>query len=94
MFHPFLHVRKPACPPRHQFLIELEINHVRHQDHVEPPTRTWTRPNSSRCLRLSWICRRQAESWPVYLHGRNIPVVVDDLGRGAVSREAARQLFD
>jgi hypothetical protein len=34
-----------------------------------------------------------AESWSVYLHGRNIPVVVDDIGRDAISRDAARQLF-
>jgi hypothetical protein len=34
-----------------------------------------------------------AESWPVYLHERNIPIVVDDIGRDAISRAAARQLF-
>ena len=28
-----------------------------------------------------------------YLNGRNIPVVVDDIGRDAISRDAARQLF-
>ena len=34
-----------------------------------------------------------AGSWPVYLQGRNIPVVVDDIGRDAISRSDARQLF-
>ena len=36
-----------------------------------------------------WICEVSVG----YLIGRNIPVVVDDIGRDAISRDAARQLF-
>jgi hypothetical protein len=32
--------------------------------------------------------------WDAYLDGRGIPVVFDDIGRKAVSRDDARQLFD
>jgi hypothetical protein len=33
------------------------------------------------------------EGWTAYLHERNIPVVVDDLGREAIARSDARQLL-
>jgi hypothetical protein len=34
------------------------------------------------------------EGWPAYLAGRGIEVGVDDIGRSAISRADARQLFD
>jgi hypothetical protein len=35
-----------------------------------------------------------AEGWPVFLADRHLEIVLDDLGRSAISRDAARRLFD
>jgi hypothetical protein len=35
-----------------------------------------------------------AEGWQVYLNGRGVEIVVDDLGRPSIAREDAKQLFD
>jgi hypothetical protein len=34
------------------------------------------------------------EGWPTYLTGRGVEVTLDDIGRAAISRADARQLFD
>ena len=57
---------------------------------------TWTRPTTlfrSACSR----CTLDAPSvggWDVYLAGRGITVVVDDIGRKSITRSDARRLFD
>jgi hypothetical protein len=35
-----------------------------------------------------------AEGWHVYLAGRGVEVTLDDIGRAAISRADARQVFD
>lgn len=60
---------------------------------IEPPHRDVDRAELIPLSAIALDLPAPAESWPVYLHGRNIPVVVDDLGRDAISRDAARQLF-
>ena len=73
-------------------MTELE-NHVSHTvtdtDHPAPPPTEQLIPLSHLALDLP----APGEGWVVFLHNRNVPVVVDDLGRSAIARGAARRLF-
>jgi len=60
---------------------------------VEQPTTHAVLPEPVPLSVLELDHPRPGEGWASYLHGRNIPVGEDDLGRPALSRDDARQLL-
>jgi hypothetical protein len=60
---------------------------------VEQPTTHAVLPEPVPLSVLELDYPRPGGGWASYLHGRNIPVGEDDLGRPAISRDDARQLL-
>jgi hypothetical protein len=76
-----------------KLLIEGENRMFGTKTDIEPPYQDVDPAELIPLSQLALDLPAPAEGWPVYLHGRNIPVVVDDIGRDAISRDAARRLF-
>jgi hypothetical protein len=57
------------------------------------PETTWTRQQLIPLSVLALDLEAPAEGWTAYLHSSGIAVVADDIGRSAISRADARQLF-